>query len=316
MAIKAAAFNQGKFPTIAFVNLAKTPLGVDLRKLVAALDKQMRRDFVPVWGYPAKLYITQDPKADEWQIVFLDDADEANALGYHDITKEGQPISKVFVKTTLAAGESVSVTTSHELLEMMIDPGAQLWAQNSNSRFYAYEMCDAVESEIYEIDGVAVSDFVYPSFFEPWHLPQSVQFDHLKKVSQPFQTLRNGYQIVSDGKSATELFGSRAKERHFRTAEDRNLHRSEYRKLTMARRRGQASGTRSPRAAALRHAGQLMVALAELVDPGLGDPNEPRQRRMARQWDPVPGDPWELQDRRLARLEQQDPLPGEDPFEL
>ena len=70
------------------------------------------------------------------------------------------------MKTTIAAGQKVSVTASHELLEMMIDPGAQLWAQNTNGCFYAYEMCDAVEDEEYEIDGIAVSDFVHPSFFE------------------------------------------------------------------------------------------------------------------------------------------------------
>ena len=54
---------------------------------------------------------------------------------------------EVFVKTTIAAGQKVSVTASHELLEMMIDPGAQLWAQNTDGKFYAYEMCDAVEDE-------------------------------------------------------------------------------------------------------------------------------------------------------------------------
>jgi hypothetical protein len=38
-------------------------------------------------------------------------------------------------------------------------------------------MCDTVEGEEYLIDGVAVSDFVYPSFFESWHKPNSVKFD-------------------------------------------------------------------------------------------------------------------------------------------
>jgi len=174
MTTRAAAFNQGQFPTIAFVNLANTPLGVDLDKLVAALAKQLQQDFVPIWGYPAKLYVTQNAKPDEWQVVFLNDADAANALGYHDLTKNGQPISKVFVKTTISAGEKVSVTASHELLEMLIDPGAQLWAQSSDGKFYAYEMCDAVEAAEYLIDGIAVSDFVYPSFFESWHKPGSV----------------------------------------------------------------------------------------------------------------------------------------------
>jgi hypothetical protein len=325
MAIKAAAFNQGKYPTIAFVNLATEPLGTDLGKLVSALDKQMERDFVPIWGYPAKLYATQKPKPDEWQVVFLDDADAANALGYHDITKNGQPVSKVFVKTTIAAGQKVSVTASHELLEMMIDPGAQLWAQNANGRFYAYEMCDAVEEEEYEIDGIAVSDFVHPAFFEPWHEPRSTQFDHLGKVAQPFQTLQRGYQIVSDGKSVQEIFGSRAKEQNFRTAEIRTMHRSEYRKQTMLSARARSRSARiaanapfdldadmrTAHAAALHHAGRLLMALAAMVDPFPGDPFEPAERRKARGViDPLPGAPFELAERRLVS-----PVPR-DPWEL
>jgi hypothetical protein len=226
----------GKFPTVAFVNLATAPLGIDLGKLVAVLQRQLDRDFVPVWGYPARLYATSKPKRSDWQVVFLDDADAADAFGYHDITKNGQPISKVFIKTTIAAGQKVTTTASHELLEMMIDPGAQMWAQNNDGKWYAYEMCDAVEEEEYRIDGITVCDFVYPSFFESWHRPGSVRFDHLKRVSRPFQTLRNGYQIVSDGRSAKEIFGSRAKERNFTTREVRTLHRSEYRKLLMTAR--------------------------------------------------------------------------------
>ncbi len=308
--IRAAAFNQGKFPTITFLNLAKTPLGVDLKKLVAALEKQLERDFVPIWGYPAKLQVADKPKPDEWQIVFLDDSDAADALGYHDLTKDGQPVSKVFVKSTVAAGEKVSVTTSHELLEMLIDPGAQMWAQSGNSLFYAYEMCDAVEDGEYEIDGVPVSNFVYPSFFESWHKPRSVQFDHLGKVSRPFQTLKNGYQIVSNGSAAREIFGSRRKERHFCEAEDRTMHRSEYRKRianaraaagvnlpALVTETGLAADLRTPRAAVLHHAGRLLTELATMVDPLPG------------------GDPFELA-RRGSHSRVVDPLPGGDPFEL
>jgi hypothetical protein len=301
--IRAAAFNQGKFPTIAFVNLATVSLEVDLRKLVSALNKQLERDFVPIWGYPATLHITEKPKPGEWQVVFLDDSDAADALGYHDLTKNGEPVSKVFVKSTIAAGQKVSTTASHELLEMMIDPGAQMWAQDGNGLFYAYEMCDAVEDEEYEIDGVAVSDFVYPSFFESWHKPLSVRFDHLDKVARPFQTLTNGYQIVSNGKSTREVFGSRSKERHFREVEVRTMHRSEYRQTTMLKARAAAdtadarsdSALRASHAAILRHAGQLLVGLSAMVDP-------------------VP-DPFELAKRRPPGRFV-DPLPGGDPFEL
>jgi hypothetical protein len=309
--IRAAAFNQGKFPTITFLNLAKASLGVDLKKLVAALEKQLQRDFVPIWGYPAKLQIADKPKPDEWQMVFLDDSDAADALGYHDLTKDGQPVSKVFVKSTVAAGEKVSVTTSHELLEMLIDPGAQMWAQNGNNLFYAYEMCDAVEDGEYEIDGIAVSNFVYPSFFESWHKPRSVQFDYLRKVSRPFQTLKNGYQIVSNGSAAREIFGSLRKERHFREVEDRTMHRSEYRKGIVSGRSaaianlpaalttetGFVADMRTSRAAVLHRAGRLLTELAAMVDPIPG------------------GDPFELA-RRGHPSRPIDPLPGGDPFEL
>jgi len=301
---KPPAANQGNFPAIAFVNLATVPLGIDLGRLVSALDKQLQRDFVPIWGYPATLYVTDKPKPNEWQIVFLDDSDAADAMGYHDLTKDGQPVSKVFVKTTIAAKQKVSVTASHELLEMLIDPGAQMWAQASNGRFYAYEVCDAVEEEEYVIDGVAVSDFVYPSFFESWHQPTSTRFDHLQKVSRPFQTLQNGYQVVSNGAVAREVFGSGPKEINFQEVEVRTLHRSEYRKEMMPRGNpgtpGGAAGSDAgtAHAALLEHAGQFLTTLAAMRDP-------------------LPGgrDPFDL----MARRNQggvRDPLPGGDPFEL
>jgi hypothetical protein len=299
--VRKAALNQGKFPTIAFVNLATVPLGVELGHLVAALDKQMQRDFVPIWGYPAKLYVTDKPKPGEWAIVFLDNADAADALGYHDITKDGQPISKVFVKTTLAADQKVSVTASHELLEMMIDPGAQLWAQNTNGAFYAYEMCDAVEDEEYSIDGIAVSNFVHPSFFESWHRPRSVQFDHLGKVSQPFQTLQNGYQIVSDGKSVKEIFGSLDKEKNFRTLEVRTQHRSEYRKQITQDAWPQSGGAAtspfgSAHATMLYQLGQFLTALAAVADPpgsGTGPGVLGARRGPVPQVSPFPN-PWSI----------------------
>lgn len=323
--VRAAAFNRGKFPTIAFVNLAKEPLGVDLRKLVSALEKQLQRDFVPIWGYPAALYITDKPKPGEWQVVFLDDSDAADALGYHDLTKNGEPVSKVFVKSTLAAGEKVSTTTSHELLEMLIDPAAQMWAQDGDGLFYAYEMCDAVESEEYAIDGIAVSDFVYPSFFESFHKPRSVRFDHLNKVTRPFQTLKNGYQIVSNGRSTREIFGSYAKGLHFHDVEVRKMHRSEYRKETMENAEAAAgtvdvksdSASRASHAAILRHAGLFLAELGAMIDPTPGpDPFELARRRRPAQVDPLPGgDPFELA-RRGPPIRVVDPLPGGNPFEL
>jgi hypothetical protein len=95
---------------------------VPFDKLTAALQKCYDQHFLPVWGYPVKLYNTKTAKPSDWQFVYFDDADEAGALGYHDLTKDGQPVSKIFVKTTLADNQLVSVTAAHELFEMVIDP--------------------------------------------------------------------------------------------------------------------------------------------------------------------------------------------------
>jgi hypothetical protein len=228
-----AAFNQGAKPTIACINLATVDLGVDFDKLVGVLQKFLDDCFAPVWGAPAKLVKATKPLDGAWTIVFLDDADAPNALGYHDLTKNGLPLSKIFVKTTQRVGDKVSVTACHELAEMMIDPAINLWCDGPGGTLYAYEMCDAVEEEEFVIDGVAMSDFVYPAYFEAFRSPNSVQFDYLKKVAHPFQILSGGYSIIRHGTKETQIFGSAAKRLKF-ASEDRRFHRSEYRNVGLA----------------------------------------------------------------------------------
>jgi hypothetical protein len=238
--VLAAAFGHGgKFPTIGCVNLATIPLGVDFNKLIIALQKFLDDHFVPIWGYPAKLVVYPNVRAipaDQWQFLFLNDADVSDALGYHDLTKGGQPVSKIFVRTTTGAGEKVSVTACHELAEMLIDPGAQLWAQRPDGSFVAYEMSDPVEEQTFDIDGIAMSNFVYPSYFEPWKHPRGTKFDHLGKLTAPFQIAKGGYLIVAKNGKVDEVFGSLRKEKRF-MKESRYGHRSEYRKpQTQAKR--------------------------------------------------------------------------------
>ena len=145
--IHAAQAGQGGPVTVACINQATVALGVPFDKLTAALQKCYDEYFLPVWGYPLKLYNTDTAKPSDWQFIYFDDADAAGALGYHDLTKNGQPVSKIFVKTTLADHQLVSVTACHELFEMAIDPIANLWAEASDGTEYAYEMSDPVEED-------------------------------------------------------------------------------------------------------------------------------------------------------------------------
>jgi hypothetical protein len=166
--------------------------------------------------------------------VYFDNADTAGALGYHDITKNGQPVSKVFVETTLAAHEVVSVTACHELFEMVIDPIANLWAQADDGTEYAYEMCDPVEEDTFLVDGIEMSNFLHPAWFEPFKHPPGTKFDHLGRLAKPFSMTKGGYMITMKGGRVKEVFGSKAKEKRFK-GEDRRCHRSEYRKQKQAK---------------------------------------------------------------------------------
>src|SRR6266852_541572 len=227
--IFAAQAGQGGPVSIACINKATVDLGVPFDKLTAALQKCYDQYFVPVWGYPVSLYNTKAARPSDWQLIYFDNADQAGALGYHDLTKDGQPVSKIFVKTTLADKELVSVTACHELFEMAIDPIANLWAEAANGTEYAYEMSDPVEEDTFLVDGIEMSNFVHPSWFEPFKHPPGTKFDHLGLLKKPFSMTKGGYVIVKKKGKVTQEYGSRAKEKRF-AKENRLNHRSEYRK--------------------------------------------------------------------------------------
>ena len=100
---------------ISVINACTVLSDDDIRPVVAILEKQVKRDFLPAWGVDADLtFVAQgkNPPANTWWLAILDDSDQANALGYHDITVEGQPLGKVFAATDFKTGHEWTVTAS------------------------------------------------------------------------------------------------------------------------------------------------------------------------------------------------------------
>lgn len=224
------AFNQGVIPTIACFNRATVPLGVDFDALIEAMQEYVTSFVAPVWGTPAILVKTTGFQPGAWAMVFLDDADQPGALAYHDLTPDGLPVSKVFVKTTLNDGQLVSVSASHELVEMLVDPAINMMTSGPDPKtIYAYESADPVEELDFPVKDIPMSDFVYPAYFEVFRKPKSVQFDQMDQVRKPFQILKGGYQIIFKKGKYTQVFGSKGKEKRF-GKEDRRGHRSVARK--------------------------------------------------------------------------------------
>ena len=192
--------NSSNKPVIAVKNLSTVVSDADVQAALPSFQTQLSRDFCGAgWGLDATLQWVPKAKkapASAWLLGVFDDADQAGALGYHDLTKSGQPTGKVFAKTTLDDGGLWTVTFSHELLEMVADPTINLCAFDEDARrLYAYEVCDAVEADAlgYKIDGVTVSDFVMPGWFEPSHVTKGERFAFKSKVKGPFQLLAGGY---------------------------------------------------------------------------------------------------------------------------
>ncbi len=197
--------------TIQIVNHSTVVTDQQLAPIVAALQIQVSRDFAPIWDVDAHLVMVgkgQPVPAGTWQLLILDDADQAGCLGYHDMTADGLPLGKVFARTDLTSGSSLSVTVSHELLEMLADPFIDRVVAvdlgRLQGKLYSLEVCDACEDDRlgYQINGVQVSDFITPYFFHA-RPPAGKKLDFCGHISHPFQILHNGYLgVMSISESA------------------------------------------------------------------------------------------------------------------
>jgi hypothetical protein len=191
---------------ISVINESKLITDRDVIRAVTAVQRQVAEHFYPTWGINCNLTFydrTQVPPGDAWLIAILDDTTQADYLGYHDQTDEGMPLGKVFVQDAETFGDSWTVTFSHEVLEMLADPDINLCATIETRRdgliLYAYEVCDAVQADAagYEMDGVRVSNFQLPEWFEAWRRKGSVQFDWVKHTRSPLELLAGGYMLIN-----------------------------------------------------------------------------------------------------------------------
>ena len=184
-------------PHVAVSNASKLISDDEIKVMLPAFAKQWNDHLAPVWHVAQcdlRFYsdIKRAPK-DAWWLNFLDETDQAEALGYHDLTPQGQPLSKVFVKALKAYGGSPSICASHELCEMAVDPFMNYACMGHDQIFWCNEICDPVEDDRYgyAIGKVMVSDFVTPEWYKPPHADGP--YDYCQHLKQPYQVLPQGY---------------------------------------------------------------------------------------------------------------------------
>lgn len=149
------------------------------------------------------------------EVTILDDSDQADALGYHATNPDGSSYGRVFAAPTLDHGGtvmsgplSVSVTLTHEVLELLGDPSANRYALDDTGNMWAVELADQVENDAYPINvpapptaerpaglvEVSVSNFLLPEAFDPG---SAGPYDHMGLCTHPFEIRPGGYAIVN-----------------------------------------------------------------------------------------------------------------------
>ena len=162
----------------------------------AALQKQVMRDFAPVWeqnGTVDPFVKLEDVPLGYWPIMIRDDIGFAGAAGIH-LDEDGQPFGLV------QFSKSWQLTASHEILEMLGDPfGNRVIAGQSikpgqNRVDYLVEVCDPSEAAQfgYNVNNIRVSDFYTPHFFDPVKA-SGVRYSFTSAITKPRDVLKGGY---------------------------------------------------------------------------------------------------------------------------
>jgi hypothetical protein len=150
-------------PTIAIINKSKALTDAEVKAVIPAMQVQIDRDFAPIWELDATLTFlsaSDTVPANVWTMYLLDNSDQSGALGYHDITDNGLPTAKVFAGDDKQYNLSWTVTLSHELLEMLLDPyiNTTVFVQQTDTTgvLFAYEVCFTGDTLIPLLDGTSV----------------------------------------------------------------------------------------------------------------------------------------------------------------
>jgi hypothetical protein len=168
----------------------------DVSRVAAALQRQATRDFGPIWDVSATVDAfpkVQDMPIGYWPMLIRNDIEKEGAEGIH-LDNEGQPYALI------TYSDSWSLTASHEMCEMLADPGGtrvvpgQSPMPDQGRVSFLLEVCDPSEAAEfgYTVNDVLVSDFYTPRFFDPV-AAEGVRYSFTGAIKKPRNILPGGY---------------------------------------------------------------------------------------------------------------------------
>jgi hypothetical protein len=149
-------------------NAGALPPGT-LQQFADALQQQVDNDLAQAWNVQADISVPAAGSPIPQGTFPLNIVDSLSGPAGVHADYQGQ------ISAEAVNDDQLSIRLSHELLEMLVDPGGTRVIQASDldpysagqQVSYLVEVCDPVVIYSYDIDGVAVSDFVLPSFNDP-----------------------------------------------------------------------------------------------------------------------------------------------------
>src|SRR5262245_16429278 len=73
---------------------------------------------------------------------------------------------------------------------------------------YALEVADAVQDDYYDIDGIAVSNFTYPDYWNPVGTKRrGHKLDQMGKITGAFEVRDGGYLVRYKGRRRSFVYG-------------------------------------------------------------------------------------------------------------
>jgi len=176
-----------------------------LQETAAAISIQITRDLAPIWNVQATVQYLPSPKkipVGVWP-VFLVAKLPPDEGGFH-LDKNNQPYAEVIGTPD---SDDWTLDASHEIVEMLVDPmGSRLEssraieisgsgvADTTGEFEYLVEACDPCEADAYaySINGIAVSDFITPNFYDPV-ATSGTRYSFGGNIPAPRQVLPGGY---------------------------------------------------------------------------------------------------------------------------
>jgi hypothetical protein len=203
---------------VALVSLTAAVPRNTLMRVAAAVQKQVTRDLAPIWGLNATVdafdRIEEVPSDYRPVLVFAEGAELELALdravgsdraqrlieqfsdqelgGLHLNSYTRQPFALVEVS------EAWPVIASHEICELLVDPfGSTLRAgphpcDAARRVRFLVEVCDPCQAIYYTVNGVLVSDFYTPRFFDPVPI-DGARYSFCGAIRKPLDVLPGGY---------------------------------------------------------------------------------------------------------------------------